>query len=128
MFTFIGPKYWILFHRICAGFGLLTRLVNTWDQDPELVAVCDFLKGLNIVNNSAERCTNDTTAYRNRLLAQDSDQHSKEILLVVNYHYHVVQDESTVITEYMPSDIFKTYLSSAMSPSIVSFYEYSKLT
>ena len=85
----IGERSWLVFHLLRIGTAWLRRPVSRWRDDAEYVRVGDFLKDLQVVNDTAERCIKDVTEYA--YLAKDS-AHREDILLVVSDHRHVIQD------------------------------------
>ena len=87
--SFIGPRSWILFHKLNAAGTWLNREVMEWPEDNEYKRLETFLKDLKVVNDLAERCVGAVQTYRN--MAKDS-VHRDEILLVASDHRGVFQD------------------------------------
>ena len=87
--SFIGPRSWILFHKLNAAGTWLNREVMEWPEDDEYKRLETFLKDLKVVNDLAERCVGAVQTYRN--MAKDS-VHRDEILLVASDHRGVFQD------------------------------------
>ena len=85
----IGPRSHLLFHLLQVGTNWLRRPVRTWNTDAEYKRVGEFLQGLQVVNDSAERCIKDITEYAN--ITKDS-AYKEDILLVVNDFHYVMND------------------------------------
>ena len=87
--SFIGPRSWILFHKLSASGLWLNKDVEEWPEDEEYKRIETFLHDLKVVNDLAERCVGAVQTYRN--MAKDS-VHREEILLVASDHRGVFND------------------------------------
>ena len=87
--SFIGPRSWILFHKLSASGLWLNKDVEEWPEDEEYKRIETFLHDLKVVNDLAERCVGAVQTYRN--MAKDS-VHRDEILLVASDHRGVFND------------------------------------
>ena len=89
MYTFIGERSWIVFHKLEANGEWLNTPVNEWDRDEEYDAIKTLLKDLKVVNDPAERCIKDIQEYCNRTI---DPSYRVDILLVATDHRGVFQD------------------------------------
>ena len=89
MYTFIGERSSIVFHKLEANGEWLNTPVNEWDRDEEYDAIKTLLKDLKVVNDPAERCMKDIQEYCN--LTTDPS-YREDILLVATDHRGGFQD------------------------------------
>ena len=87
--SLIGPKSWVLFHKLKANGNWLNKDPNDWIDDEEYKRMETFLLDLKVVNDLAERCVSDVQNYKD--MAKDSE-HGNEILIVAGDHRGVFQD------------------------------------
>lgn len=87
--SFIGPRSWILFHKLSAVGTWLQKEPEEWENDQEYIRMELFLRDLKVVNDLAERCVKDITEYRN--MARDPE-HRDDILMVTSDHRKVFRD------------------------------------
>ena len=89
--TFIGPRSWLLFHKLDAAGLWLEGEPEHWKEDQEFIRMESFLKELKVVNDLAERCVKDVQEYKD---ATKDPEHRDEILLVATDHRPVFKDLS----------------------------------
>ena len=89
MEIFIGPKSWLLFHKLDADVAWLEKDVEVWKDDEEFQRIEHILHDLKVVNDLAERCVKDVEDFAN---AAKDPVHRDNILLVATDHRGVFQD------------------------------------
>lgn len=86
---FIGPKSWLLFHKLDADGAWLADEVELWKYDAEYIGILNTLHDLKVVNDLAERCVKDVEEFRN---ASKDPEHRDNVLLVGTDHRDVFKD------------------------------------
>jgi hypothetical protein len=87
--SFVGSQSWKLWDLLGIGSDWLQLPVDDWEDDEEFTRARDYVKGLSVVNDAAERCIKSITDYA--AATQDS-VYREDILLVGNSHREVFQD------------------------------------
>ena len=87
--SFVGPESWKLWDLLGVRSDWLRLPVHRWAHNNDYIVAKEFVQGLSVVNDAAERCVRSITDYAQ---ATRDSVYREKILLIGNSHREVFQD------------------------------------
>ena len=87
--SFVGTDSWKLWELLGVGHAWLRQPVHRWSRSNDYNVAEQFVWGLTVVNDGAERCVCTITDFAQ---ATDNSIYQEDILLIGNSHREVFQD------------------------------------
>ena len=87
--SFVGTDSWKLWQLLGVGHAWLWQPVHQWSRSNDYNVAEQFVQGLTVVNDGAERCVHTITDFAQ---ATGDSIYQEDILLIGNSHQEVFQD------------------------------------
>ena len=87
--SFVGTDIWKLWELLGVGHAWLWQPVHQWSRSNDYNVAKQFVWGLTVVNDGAERCVCTITDF---VQATSDSIYQEDILLIGNSHWEVFQD------------------------------------
>ena len=87
--SFVGTDLWKLWELLGVGHAWLQQPVHQWSRSNDYNVAEQFVQGLTVVNDGAERCVCTITDFAQ---ATNDSIYQEDILLIGNSHVEVFQD------------------------------------